>query len=424
MSTSAPGPFRTMTVAILIAVGVVGFVAMLVLGAFAPDLRSGRNGGGHALSDAATGYSALVELARATGRHPRIVRDPRLFNTPDLLVATPERGEVNISAALTNRDYVPTLFVLPKWRTEADPDRTGWVRRTGMLPLSEPIGVLAPGIRFAMARRRDDGGEVLATTAFPETVRLRAPWRMQVITGATFAPPDEDADEEAHEDGEEQAARPVLRPLVVDRHGAIVLAQIGTTPRYVLSDPDLIDNLGVKELDRAAAALAMLDALDPRRAKGIAFDVSFNGLGPTQNPLKLMFEPPFLAMTLTLAVALSLVGWRALARFGPIVPRRDPIPAGKTALVDNSAALVRKAGREAAMGARYAAAIRDRVARAFGVPGRVQGVALTAYLDTIGDAPHYSQLAGAVEAAGDRHAVLRAARALHAWSTSRIGRDR
>ena len=44
---------------------------MLVLGAYAPDLRSGHNGGAHALSNAATGFSGLVRLAEATGRNPR-----------------------------------------------------------------------------------------------------------------------------------------------------------------------------------------------------------------------------------------------------------------------------------------------------------------------------------------------------------------
>ncbi|HJT41011.1 MAG TPA: hypothetical protein VJ762_11830, partial [Sphingobium sp.] len=83
--TSQGALFRGRTVALLLAIGIAGFVGMLLLGAYAPDLRSGRNGGAHALSNAVTGYSALVKLAEATGRHPRILRDPRQFDTEDLL---------------------------------------------------------------------------------------------------------------------------------------------------------------------------------------------------------------------------------------------------------------------------------------------------------------------------------------------------
>ena len=69
------GAFRARTVALMIALGLIGFVGMLVMGAYAPDLRSGRNGGAHALSNGVTGYAGLVRLAQATGRNPTVVRD-------------------------------------------------------------------------------------------------------------------------------------------------------------------------------------------------------------------------------------------------------------------------------------------------------------------------------------------------------------
>lgn len=413
MSAVTDAVFGARTVASLLILGVAGFIGSLVLGAYAPDLQAGRNGGGHALSNAATGYGALVELARATGRDPRIVRDPRLFHTPDLLVATPERGSVNITAALDGREYKPTLFVLPKWQTVVDPDRSDWVRRTGLLSLDEPIGVLAPGIRFKMTRMRDVG-RPLTSIGVLATVRLRAPAAMQVITGVTFAEPDEEEEDQADE-GQD---KPTLIPLITDGRGGIVLARLGTAPRFVLSDPDLINNLGMKDVARAAAALAMLDALDPRAEKGIAFDVSFNGLARTQNPLKLLFEPPFLAMTLTLAAAAILVALGALARFGPIAPRERAIAYGKTALVDNSAALIRRAGREAGMGVRYADAIRDRAARLFGAPPRLRDAALVDYLDTLRTQPRFSDLARQAVTASDRRTLLSVARALHAWQST------
>ena len=74
------------------------------------------------------------------------------------------------------------------------------------------------------------------------------------------------------------------------------------------------------------------------------FDVTLNGLGSSKSPLKLMFDPPFLAVTLAIVAALLLAGPagdRPLRRAA--AGRERAIAFGKAALVDNSAALVRKA---------------------------------------------------------------------------------
>ena len=96
----APG-----TVAILLAVGIGSFVAMLLLGAYAPDLKRGGGTGGHALSDAATGYSGLVRLADATGLHPRIVRNVHGFATEDLLVVYEPLAPVRLLTDLRERGF-------------------------------------------------------------------------------------------------------------------------------------------------------------------------------------------------------------------------------------------------------------------------------------------------------------------------------
>ena len=57
------GPFDRKVMLLLVAAGAVAFIAALLLAAYAPDLQSGRNGGSHALSKGATGFSGLVRLA-------------------------------------------------------------------------------------------------------------------------------------------------------------------------------------------------------------------------------------------------------------------------------------------------------------------------------------------------------------------------
>ncbi|SEQ84813.1 hypothetical protein [Sphingobium sp. YR768] len=392
--------FRGRTVALMLAIGIAGFAGMLVLGAYAPDLRSGRNGGAHALSNAVTGYAGLVQLAQATGRNPRIVRSTHAFDTEDLLIVTPEEGRTNISEALIQRATRPTLFVLPKWQMAADADHPGWARYQGLIGLYEPIGVLAPGVNFTMRQYRSGGG-VLATHGVPG--RFWAPRPIQVITGID------------QKNKRQQDRWRKLTPLIDDGKGGIVLAQIGDGPLYVLADPDLLNNRGMKELSQARSALALLDWMNSTDADGIAFDVSSNGFGHSRSPLKLLFEPPFLAMTLAIVVALLLAGIHAFGRFGPPRARARAVAFGKAALVDNSALLIRKAGREARLGGRYAAAIRERAARFFGAPARLRDGALDQYLDSLKGKQRFTDLMQAADAASDRHSLLDAAQALHDW---------
>ncbi|MDO7835938.1 hypothetical protein Q4610_12865 [Sphingobium sp. HBC34] len=392
--------FRGRTVALMLAIGIAGFIGMLVLGAYAPDLRSGRNGGAHALSNAVTGYAGLVQLADATGRHPHILRSSHGFDTEDLLIVTPESGATDISQALIQRATRPTLFVLPKWQMAPDDDHPGWARYQGLVSLDEPIGVLAPGVRFTMRHYRSGGGWL---TAHGVPGRFWAPRPIQVITGI----------DPANRQQQDQWRK--LTPLLTDGRGGMVLAQVGEGPLYVLADPDLLNNRGMKDLGQARAALALLDWMNSTGAEGIAFDVSMNGFGHSRSPLKLLFEPPFLAMTLAIVAALLLAGLHAFGRFGPPRIRARAVTFGKAALVDNSALLIRKAGREARLGGRYAAAIRDRAARIFGAPARLRDGALDQYLDSLKGAHRFTDLVQAAQAARDRHSLLEAAQALHDW---------
>ncbi|MCH3014581.1 hypothetical protein K3W98_14800, partial [Listeria monocytogenes] len=76
-----------------------------------------------------------------------------------------------------------------------------------------------------------------------------------------------------------------------------------------------------------------------------------------------------------------LAGIQATARFGAPRRRERAIAFGKTALIDNAAALVRKAGRQGALGARYGDLVRERAVGVFGVPARLRDGALDAHLD-------------------------------------------
>jgi hypothetical protein len=402
--------FSAIAVVLMLVVGVIGFVGALVLGAYAPDLRNAGNGGEHALSKSAVGFSGIVRLASETGRNPQIIRRESGWRTGDLVVATPERAVVPVGGFTVMRTDKPTLLVFPKWETVKDETHAGWVRIKGLLPASEPEGVLAPGENFSIHRRGKGGQPLVIAPELPASIRFTAPRETQVIV--------------SHERNEHylpDSAKTEFRPLITDGQGGIVLGQLNNL--YILADPDLLDNAGMKDADNAASALALLDWLNRDHPKSIGFDVTLNGLGGSRNPLKLAFDPPFLAMTLALAAMALLLALRARARFGAPLPRPRAIAFGKQALVDNSAALVRKAGRANRLGGRYAAVIRDQAVRAFGLPARLKGEAIDAYLDKLGGERRFTDLAVAAEAARDTTTMLAAARALHQWQQEKLGDD-
>jgi len=424
--------FKPATVGLMIAVGVVAFLSALVLGTYAPDIEGEGHAGAHAASHAAVGFSGLVRLAEATGRNPRVLRGELEWASDDLVVATPEQAATRLDKILAARGIEkPTLYVLPKWNAAEDTKHKGWVRISGLLPTFEPEGVFAPGIRFAIKRHLDRMPALrVENSNLPQAIGFATPAKLQVI-----APEEEHAARRAVPPVQITAAPPTdgdqttsfsysykaIEPLITDGSGGIVLGRIGKL--FILADPDLLDNAAMKRPENAASALALLDWLSPPKAQGIGFDVVLNGLGQSKSLLRLAFDPPFLAMTLTLAAMVLLLGIRAAGRFGAPRPRARAIAFGKAALVDNSAMLVSKARKARLLGGRYAAVIREHAVRAFGVSPRFNTAEVDSYLDGLGGAARFTELAHRAEAANNDHDMLAAARALHAWKREIVRDD-
>lgn len=383
--------FSPLAIVLMLVVGIIGFAGSLLLGAYAPDLRSGQNGGTHALSNAATGFSGIVELARATGRNPRILRAEAGWDTDDLVVATPDHGMIDLSAFMAARRGRATLLVLPKWAVKGDEDHKGWVTASGFLPEFDPARILAPATEITVSRHVSGGRPLHAVVWAPAALNVAAPRPLQVMTSKA------------------------LTPIVTDDDGGIVLGQVNGTSTYILADPDILNNHGIRRLDRARAGLAVFDFVRDNGSKGIAFDVTLNGLGHGRSPLKLAFEPPFLAMTLAVLVALVLVGWQAMVRFGSARPPERAIAFGKAALIDNSARIVRKAGREGGLGPRYAALVRERARTIFGVPGRLTDEEADRYLDRLQGRDTFTALVAEASRAQHPADMLASAQALHQW---------
>lgn len=366
-------PFTARAIIIALAVVVVGFLSYLLLSAYAPDFRSERDGGAHALSPAAVGFSGAAELIRLTQGSVGLVRRENGLRDPGLLILTvaPSTPAARVKAILDARDSAITLIVLPKWMTVRLAANPAWVRAIGMWDSDHALRPL-DGIVEAQLVDGPEGG-------------------LRSIVG---------------KDLQTIAETPDGRPLLV---------QVGQSTTVILADPDALNNQALKTRSGAEQAMALLKPITVE-GQQTRFDLTLMGFGANPNLLKLAFEPPFLPLTLCLLFAALLAGLHTARRFGPPAREGRKVAFGKRAIAENGAALLRLAKRRHLTGERYVALTREAVATASGAPAGLTGEALDKYLGKLsGEGERFTALAARAESAPDTARLLAAARALHLW---------
>jgi hypothetical protein len=403
MALMASQPAQTQTfnprlIAGLVAAGIVTFVAFMLLSAYAGDFRSARDGRAHALSVSADGFHGIVRLVELVGGRTQLLRSPRDLESEDLLVVAIElqTGRDAVDKLLEDRGNRATLLILPKWATGPLPGHPGWVATVG--PVGNEFAEKSLEDVDVAVDEKGKGGALASGTGLLEGITVRVPAAPQTISG---------------ED---------VRPLLAGPGEGAMLAQIGDGPLYVLADPDLMNNHGLKDRATALAAVQILGRLNSTDSQSIIFDLTLNGFGKSPSVLKLPFEPPFLALSLALFIAVLLAGLHGAFRFGPEAREERAIAFGKLALVDNSAGLIQLAHREHRTGGAYVDLVRDSAAQASGAPPSLRGEALDAYLDRLSeqDGVSFTSLAESLRQASDRFQLLSAARALFQWKKDYI----
>ena len=390
--------FNPRLVAGLIAAGIIAFAAFVLLSAYAGDFRSGRDGRPHALSVSADGFAGIVKLVELTDGNPWLLRsETELTVGEELLVVAlePQTSKEALATLVAKRGARATLVILPKWFTVADPTHPGWVRTFGA-GIPSPAAAALSGLRVDIDKVPPNS--FAAGQGILAGIRLPVPHPAQVISGKE------------------------VTPLLATGAGGALLARVGETPLYVLADPDLMNNQGLKDPRTARAALQILAALNSTDAEGVGFDLTLNGFGRSPSLLKLPFEPPFLPLTLALFAAALLAGLHGAFRFGPEAEEERAIAFGKAALVHNSAGLIQRARREHRTGGAYADLVRESAAAGSGAPASLRGPALDAYLDRLSqdEGPVFSGLVDRARSASDRFELLAAARALFQWKKDHI----
>jgi len=251
----------------------------------------------------------------------------------DALIREADQVDIRRAVVLAKIRLLPTLVVLPKWRTGVA--LTGvahpvLLRDAGDDPLSR--GQL-PGIGGRLERPagafRDFGVE-----GSPRQARLYLP---QVLRGADCV------------------------PLVGDRQ-AMLLGRCGggNESFWVLSDPDLLNSHGLRLGDNAAIARELLGRLAAGRPvvvdySTLPWSIEDRPAGPVRDErrwsdLARFVEPPFAWLWAGFAALAALLLWRAALRFGPpLRPYDDGPRAAREVGIAAKARLLRLTGRDDAL---------------------------------------------------------------------------
>ncbi|MBO9498844.1 MAG: DUF4350 domain-containing protein [Novosphingobium sp.] len=440
-------PFSPRAVLALLVLGAAAFLAVLFLigtGADAPDEK---DGGGHAAGNGLNGYAAFSELLGRRGYQVSAIRNAARLDDPSLLILTPppyaDADELN-RVIERHRNLGPVILILPKWfalPVGARPNlksKKGWVVLFGATSPAwgDKIG------RDKLMRLRLDQPQgkqkppPVGWSGLGFAGKLPDPSAVQWVDSSEFEPLVRTAE---HKDlvsfWDDGGYYPRLSAAAgVDPYDRDEASD--KWPLVVIAEPDLVNNYGLADKDRALLALSIVEASLEGAHMPVAFDLTFNGLGQNDNLLTLAFRPPFLAATLCFLIAALVVAWRAFRRFGPPAGAGGPrmgrrqlaaggvdeaaamatFAFGKRELATNGAALIQRAKRLHLLGAPYAALVRNRIAQALGLrPGA--DIALTegaidALLERRGLQPNFASQAEALRQARGPHELLRRAHAL------------
>ncbi|HYM17021.1 MAG TPA: DUF4350 domain-containing protein [Micropepsaceae bacterium] len=405
-AAAKPQVFSPRVALALVAIGALSLLAFVVFSAYAPETDAEFDGRPNALSRSAIGFAGLVTFLRAENISVAISRgsSARAYAAASLIVLTPSLAN-NTAEVNGVTSAGPRLIILPKWSAMPDFLHPGWVQKVGTLSTERLVTRLLDPLAKGSALNRATGSASpsLRRSADNRVLKAGPVDSLQTISG------------------------PQWTVSIADDQGRIILGRLNGTQVYVLSDPDLMNTLGLHDLSTARVSDDIIRGL--RRGNGpVIFDVTLAGYRSAPNLLRLPFEPPLLGATLCALLAALLMGAHAATRFGKPSESGRVFAFGKQALADNSASLIAMAKREASITPRYAAAIRARVARAIGASAvgasaigdaSAKDAALNELLDRQrprdAQADPLSQIFAQAKRAEDASDALRVARKLYRW---------
>lgn len=283
-------------------------------------------------SKSALGHAAFYRLLETTGV-PVAVSEAgsgaHLAAGSVLVIAEPRADETTLQEVRAMLSAETVLLVLPKRVGKADPKHPNWVARDQLVPAQAAARVLHLVDPAAVVAR---GGAAGLPADGPS---LRA---VQLIRSRS------------------------IRPLLAAGDGILIGERRAGGRRLVLlSDPDLIANHGLARGNNAAIAVTLIENLRAGREGAVIFDEFVHGFSPRAfHMLGILFQFPFVLVTLQMGLAAALLAWAAAGRFGRPVAAAPPIAAGRRSLIEAGARLLDRWGQADSLAERYfEAMVRD-----------------------------------------------------------------
>jgi hypothetical protein len=387
------------------------FALSLIIMANEDSAQRGNGAGPGVYSTSAVGYAGFYNLLKALDiKASASERDPLsdAGYRGTLIVAEPSMqlimsGESDSAAKLIEARRL--LLVLPKWNWKQDERKPRWVSEMTPAP-------------------RNDAETVLALAVFGSSVSRQTPPDAWKINDIGHSP---------RIDGAAQLIRLSndMRAIVGDGENALVaeIAKDGKTI-WILSDPDVMSNHGIIKGGNGAFMVSLIGKLssvgngDYGRKPAIVFDETVHGyLAQADSALKMMLAPPFVVVTILLALSAIMLVSAGFSRFGAPAAPAPVLDFGKEQLINNCARLLDYGGHHATVLDRYVRMTINSAARTLHAPKGLNGGRLAEWADTIGRSRGASESCAALlrelsNASGGRADTSRLtdiARRAHKW---------
>jgi hypothetical protein len=314
--------------------------------------------GPSSFSRSAIGYAGLADILGTLGVQVVKARNDKEREVGGLLIVAEPPFPDEQKAELAARLQAPAvLLILPKWSGK----QSGW--NQDRFDSVFYRGVYYPQALFQQVAQNSevfnfDKVKNWSTNIFPTTPHFNHMFQL--------------------------VRSPNIHPLIANDDG-ILLGEIrnGDKITWVLSDPDILSNHGIKQ--NAQLAVEILQYMRAHQ-NTIVFDETIHGFGAAvpEAPPVAMFRFPFVIVTLLGCMTVILLLWTTIGRFGP--PEQLPVPltAGKQGLVENVARLMDFAGHHKRMTHRYVEATIQDAGRQLHAPKGLQGAELVTWLTRLG----------------------------------------
>lgn len=262
------------------------------------------------------------------------------------------------------------LLALPKWQGDPEPFKPQWVENVTPVPLYIPQQTIDRTENIKGTVIREDWPATWSVNEIGITPTGQG--RVQLIVSQS------------------------LRPIVGNANGMLIGEKtIGKRVIWVLADPDILNNFGFPQGDNAVFTLAVVEKLrsinNSSSRAPIVFDETVHGykkeIKKSNNKpsgLKVMFQFPFVIITILVCLTALLMALAGTRRFGAPLRAKPNLDFGKAGLIHNGARLLDYAGHHAVLLQRYIKITIRTVGQTLHAPANLSDQALAHWLDRVG----------------------------------------